>query len=194
VNDLHNQGWAGSNLSSAPDAERHYLETQGIQSSLWVAVSGRTLTPSYIAIEMLDRDQEFKLEEINAYKVVANALSNTFTREGLLEQLQVSLDETENLYNASHKLALATDLNEMLSSITQALVVPALNRGVLLMFERTPAGVLEKIIVAATWYNGRGSPPPEINSEYSVTLFGSFLSSKALNSSTISTTFKSLNR
>jgi len=100
VNDLHNQGWAGSNLSSAPDAERHYLETQGIQSSLWVAVSGRTLTPSYIAIEMLDRDQEFKLEEINAYKVVANALSNTFTREGLLEQLQVSLDETENLYNA----------------------------------------------------------------------------------------------
>jgi len=176
VNDLHNQGWAGSNLSSAPDAERHYLETQGIQSSLWVAVSGRTLTPSYIAIEMLDRDQEFKLEEINAYKVVANALSNTFTREGLLEQLQVSLDETENLYNASHKLALATDLNEMLSSITQALVVPALNRGVLLMFERTPAGVLEKIIVAATWYNGRGSPPPEINSEYSVTLFGSFLS------------------
>lgn len=176
ADDLHNHGWAGSNLSNASALEREYLIGQGIQSTLWVAVSGRATTPSFIALERLNRDQSFKSEEINAYKVVADGLSNTFTRETLLEQLQLSLDETENLYNASHKLALATNLNEMVTAITQALVVPALNRGVLLMFERSPQNAIRRIIVAANWFSGRGSPPPAIQSEYSVPLFTEFLS------------------
>lgn len=176
ADDLHKNGWAGANLFDAPALEREYLTNQGVRSTLWVAVSGRAATPSFIALERLHRDQSFKPEEINAYKVVADGLSNTFTRETLLEQLQLSLDETENLYNASHKLALATNLDEMVTAITQALVVPALNRGVLLMFERSPQNAMRRIIVAATWFSGRGTPPPEIQSEYSVPLFTEFLS------------------
>jgi signal transduction histidine kinase/DNA-binding response OmpR family regulator len=176
ANELHSKGWAGANFSSAPSIEHEYLTNQGIQSTLWVAVTGRTATPSFIAFERLEKDQTFKAEEINAYKVVADGLSNTFTRETLLEQLQLSLDETENLYNASHKLALATDLNEMVAAITQALVVPALNRGVLLMFEKSPEDKLLRIIVAANWFSGRGTPPPPIQSEYSLTIFKDFLS------------------
>jgi signal transduction histidine kinase/CheY-like chemotaxis protein len=91
--------------------------------------------------------------------VAADALANTIVREDLLEQLQASLDETENLYNASHRLALASDLKEMVAALAQDMRTLAINRGVLILFNYDQQGKLGKIYVASTWYSGSGTPP-----------------------------------
>lgn len=174
--DLHEKGWVTGTLATSPKPENKYFSDHGVGSILWVAVPGRTTTPSYIAFETSNPDREFKEEEINAYRVVSDALSNTFTREGLLEQLQVSLDETENLYNASHRLAVASNLDEMLSAITQALPVPALTRAVLISFERDEKDEIQHLLTEAVWYNGRGTPPPAIGYDYPVSVYKDFYS------------------
>ena len=141
---LHEKSWVTSDLKIASGAEKEYLTNNALNSILWIAVSGKsTSTPSYIAFESTDPERIWELEEISALQISADALSNTFTREGLLEQIQVSLDETENLYNASHRLATATDMTEMLAAIAFALNIPSINREILVLFDRDP---FDKII------------------------------------------------
>ena len=54
-------------------------------------------------------------DEINILRVAADAIANTFVREDLLTQLRANLDETESLYNASNRLVVANDFQEMLA-------------------------------------------------------------------------------
>ncbi len=175
---LHAKGWAGSLQTDAQKPEDKYFTEQGVKSILWVAVPGRTATPSYIAFETTDAGRVFREEDVNAFRVVTDALANTFTREGLLEQLQVSLDETENLYNASHRLAVASGLDEMLTAITQALPVPSLTRAVLISFNRAENDAIQQMMTDAVWYSGRGTPPPAVGYAYPLQVYQDFYSRK----------------
>ncbi len=172
---LHEKSWVTSDLKIASGSEKEYLTNNALNSILWIAVSGKsTSTPSYIAFESTDPERIWELEEISALQISADALSNTFTREGLLEQIQVSLDETENLYNASHRLATATDMTEMLAAIAFALNIPSINREILVLFDRDPFDKIISIKVAANWYSGRGTPPLKIGDEYPNPIYENF--------------------
>ena len=98
--------------------------------------------------------------------MAADAISNTFVREGLLDQLQVTLDETESLYKASNRLALANDMQEMVSAVLSGIRAAEINRAVLLLFEYDSYGKINQIDVGANWYSGRGTPPPPVGTDY----------------------------
>lgn len=162
---LRETGWVITNASEdTPEAE--FINTQHIRSSLLLAVPGNLSTPGFLAFDQLGTARTWQSEEINTLRVAADAINNTFIREDLLVQLQVSLDETEGLYKASNRLALANDMQEMVSAVLSSVRSPNINRAVLLLFEYDSFGKIEQISVGANWYSGRGTPPPPVGSEF----------------------------
>ncbi len=100
-------------------------------------------------------------------RLAADAFSNTIIREDLLGQLQISLDETESLYNASHRLAMANDLQEMVKALTIDMHTTTINRGELLLFHQNTQSKNTKIVVAANWHSGSGPKPAAVGEEFS---------------------------
>jgi signal transduction histidine kinase/CheY-like chemotaxis protein len=168
---LKEKGWVSISLSRAVEHEKEYLTSQGIHSTLLLAVSGKGNLPGFIAIDDFEQEREWLSEEISVLRVAADALANTFVREDLLEQLQVSLDESEGLYNASHRLALANDQQEMVAAITLGIRVPAINRAVLVHFDHDQLGTITHLQVAANWYSGLGTPPSAVGTEFVRTVY-----------------------
>jgi signal transduction histidine kinase/DNA-binding response OmpR family regulator len=166
LKELREKGFCATPFAQLPPAEQEFLSSQGIQSTLLLAVAGKSSVPSFIALDQVDGKRIWLNEEINVLQVAANAISNTFVREDLLDQLQVSLDETENLYNTSHRLALANSMEEMVNAIIEGVHSPRINRGVLVLFDTDNNNRISSMNVAATWYNGRGMTPPPIGSEF----------------------------
>lgn len=167
MDQLRQRGWYAGLTAEMPEQEREFLRSQGIRSSLILAVPGKRSIPSFIAFHQLDSDRIWQNEEINALRVAADAISNTFVREDLLEQVQATLDETENLYNASHRLALANDLNEMVAALAGSIRSQDLNRAVVIIFEQDDKNQVKKMNVAANWYSGHGTLPFEIGMDIS---------------------------
>lgn len=159
ISQLREKGWYANVTSEMPEQEREFLRSQGIRSSLILAVPGKRSIPSFIAFHQMDSDRIWQPDEINALRVAADAISNTFVREDLLEQVQATLDETENLYNASHRLALANDQNEMLAALAGSIRSQDLNRAVMVLFERDDKNQVIGMRVAANWYSGHGTRP-----------------------------------
>ncbi len=155
-------------------AEREYLESQGIESMLLFAVPGKHSIPNIMVFEQLNAKRTWLYEEINVLSVAADAISNTIVREDLLDQVQASLDETENLYNASHKLALASDMQEMVAAIALGLRSPVINRGVLILMDSDMSGKVSRMTVEANWYSGHGTPPPPVGTEYVASVYSRF--------------------
>jgi signal transduction histidine kinase/CheY-like chemotaxis protein len=168
---LKDKGWVSILASQASGSEKEYLASQGIQSTLLLAVTGKTSTPSFIAFDDFEKEREWVVEEVNVLRVAADALANTFIREDLLGQLQSSLDESEGLYNASHRLALANDQQEMVAAITLGIHIPAINRAVLVLFDHDQLGNLSHLEVTANWYSGWGTPPSAVGTEFVRTVY-----------------------
>ncbi len=165
--DLRDKGWHSCTANEAISPEKEYLNDHGIGSVLLIAVTGKNSTPNFLAFEQFGDNRKWLNEEINVLRVAADALANTIVREDLLDQLQVSLDETESLYNASHRLALANNLTEMVAAVALDMHAPAINRGVLVLFNNDSQGTrVGKISVAANWYSGSGMLPSSVGIEY----------------------------
>jgi signal transduction histidine kinase/CheY-like chemotaxis protein len=141
-------------------------ETSDKSSSLLIAIPGKNPIPSFLGFERLGKTIKWQSEEINILRIAADAFSNTIIREDLLNQLQSSLDETENLYNTSHQMALATDLQEMIYAITSGLPSSGLTSAVLLLFDYDNRNQLTRISVSSNWYSGKGTPPSVVGIEY----------------------------
>ena len=107
--------------------------------------------------------------------------SNTLAREDLLDQLQVSLDETEQLYNTSHRLALANTLQDMIAALTQDMKNSNINRGALITFEYDMQGKPTAMHVTANWHNGKGTPPPVLDTKLEPEIFQRYLLTPAPN-------------
>ena len=165
INQLRERGWYSGLTSEMPEQEREFLRSQGIHSSLILAVPGKRSIPSFIAFHQLDSDRVWLSEEIDSLRVAADAISNTFVREDLLEQVQATLDETENLYNASHRLALANDLNEMVTALAGSIRSQDLNRAMVVLFDQDEKNHIKKMNVAANWYGGHGTRPLDIETD-----------------------------
>ena len=163
---LRDKGWSAAQSTDALSAETDFLNGQHIRSSLLLAVPGGKSTPSFLAFDQLSSSRDWHNEEISALHVAADAISNTFIREGLMDQLQITLEETEGLYKASNRLAVANDMQEMVSAVLSGVRATEINRAVLLLFEYDTFGKITEIKVGANWYNGRGTPPPPVGTEY----------------------------
>jgi K+-sensing histidine kinase KdpD/DNA-binding response OmpR family regulator len=172
ISQLQESGWVSIQKDDKLNEPlTKWMDGRETQSILLLAVHGKSSTPSIIAFENITSERTWRNEEIGFLRVAADALSNTYIREDLVDQLQVSLDETENLYNASHQLSLANSFEEMLQSITHGLYIPDINRGVLVLFESDNLFEVTHMQVYANWHNGNGTPPPFVNAEYDVAIY-----------------------
>jgi signal transduction histidine kinase/CheY-like chemotaxis protein len=181
VKELRENGFSAGSVDELPSPEKELIQEQNISSILLLAVQGKATVPGFLAFEQVGPVRKWMPDEINGLRVAADGISNTIIREDLLEKLQSSLDETESLYNASHRLALANDMQEMVAAIAMGLRAPSINRAVLMLFDHDPSGKLSSIHIAANWYSGRGTPPPSIGTEYYGEISESFFLSSSPN-------------
>ncbi len=157
---LKEKGWISGTCSDFEGREREFLRQRGVNSLLILAVPGNRDIPSFIALEQTS-NRTWKNDETSVLQVAADALANTFVRQDLLEQLRSSLDETETLYKISHNLALAGDYPEMVRAVAGGITDEKINRVVLVLFDQQGLLAAPGYKVAASWYSGRGAPPPD---------------------------------
>lgn len=171
VDQVQERGYFQCSIETASDLEKAVLDELKARSILLLGINTGEGTTTFLLLEELTYPHVWKHEEINILTIASDAFSNTLLREGLLQQVQSSLDETENLYSASHRLALANTLSDMVTSIIEGIRIPAINRGILVLFDYGPNHEIFKFSVEANYYNGKGTPPPPVGTEYLVSLY-----------------------
>lgn len=165
IGNLRTEGWIIPTDLPIDHLARQFFSSQGIQSALILGIQGRTTMPDLLIFEHVEA-HTWTQDEINALRVAAEAIANTFVREDLLVQLRANLDETESLYKASNNLVVATNFQEMLGSVVTGVRMTEINRAVMLLFETDSHQRISRVTVQANWYSGRGTPPPEIGTEF----------------------------
>lgn len=171
VEEIKQRGYYQCSVETATDVEKAFLDGLKTRSILLLGVNTGESRLTFLLLEFATYQYSWKQEEINILSIASDSLRNTLLREGLLHQVQTSLDETENLYTASHRLALANGFSEMLASIVEGINIPAINRGILVLFGYGANNEILKMTVEANYYNGKGTPPPPIGTEYLVSLY-----------------------
>ncbi|MEA5078669.1 MAG: GAF domain-containing protein, partial [Anaerolineaceae bacterium] len=171
LNDLSLQGWHTSTLNTAEGQEKKYLQSQNIESLLLLAIPRGENQIGFIAFENFSEAHDWKKEEIDILRIGSDAFTNTLIREELLKQVESTLEETEGLYTASHQLALANDVQEMVASVIQGVHSQSINRGILVLFDYDEDGNITRLHVEANFYSGTGTPPPPIGTEYLLSLY-----------------------
>lgn len=84
----------------------------------------------------------------------------------LFAQTQAALAESRQLYDASRRLAAAATLQEVVATIVESSGISAIDRAVLMMFDRDSLGVMRGVGVAANWHSGRGLEPESFGTYY----------------------------
>lgn len=171
LNDLSLNGWHVVSQKSADGQERKYLQSQKVESLLLLAVPRGENQIGFIAFENFAEPHDWKKEEIDILRIGSDAFTNTLIREGLLKQVESSLEETEGLYSASHQLALANNVQEMVSSVIQGVHSQSINRGVLILFDYDESDNITRMRVEANYHSGAGTPPPPVGTEYLLSLY-----------------------
>jgi GAF domain-containing protein/CheY-like chemotaxis protein len=167
---LQELGNHSSTFAAASDTEKEWMTRKGIRSLLLLGVSTKTSLPGFIGFDQIGYDRVWQAEEIEALQMASAALTNTIIREDLLIQLQETLGETETLYNASRRLAVAGSLDEMAAAILETTQSTAVNRSVVLLFN----AIGKQLVVAAAHHTGQGTPPPEVGYQYSEEITAGF--------------------
>jgi len=151
VNELRENGWLVLQAVDCPVDEQNYISSEGFKSLLLLSVPGKKFTPGFIAFGERNKERTWLNEEINALRAGADGLANTFVREDLVQQIQDTLNETESLYNISHRLALANTFDEMIEAITLGFRIPTIKRGKLAIFARDAADNITGVDVVGSW-------------------------------------------
>lgn len=123
---LRERGWFAATLEDLEPFEQNFLRNLSTTSILLLAVPGKAAVPGFLAFEQAT-PRHWQNDEINILRLAADAVANTLVRQDLLEQLQASLDETENLYHLSTRMSTAATLQEMVAVIPQGMRIPAIN-------------------------------------------------------------------
>jgi signal transduction histidine kinase/CheY-like chemotaxis protein len=176
--ELNTNGWFACTIDSATEPEKTFLDSQSIKSVLLLSIKLENKPTGFIALENFISAHDWRREEIEVLRIASDSFNNTLIRERLLSQLQISLDETENLYSASHKLALANNTQEMVSAVVTGINISAINRGVLVLFDYNDKNQVNRMTVEANYYNGSGTPPPAVGTEYLTSLYESIFVAK----------------
>jgi GAF domain-containing protein len=104
--------------------------------------------------------------EIRQLKSLTDQAATVIQTQRLFEQTQRNLDLTAKLFDAGRRLNAADSLQTAVAAIVEAIPLPAINRVLLLMFDRDAAGEIDAAVVAANWYSGVGTPPTPLNMRY----------------------------
>ena len=171
LGNLRTDGWVLPMTPGFSESAEAFFTAQKIKSALVLSVPGRSAMPNLLVIEQIDHARQWHQDEINILRVAADAIANTFVREDLMTQLRANLDETESLYNATNRLVIAGDFQEMLAAILNGVKPAGLNRAMMLVFELDQYNKIAHINVAANWYSGHGTPPPPVGSQLSRAIY-----------------------
>ncbi|PKN95072.1 MAG: hypothetical protein CVU45_00880, partial [Chloroflexi bacterium HGW-Chloroflexi-7] len=177
MEDLEKIGWHSRSLSNASEPEKQWLIANDIQSILILAVKRDNKLDGFIPLEKHASVEEWKVEEINILRTASEAFSNTLIREDLLKQLRGSLSETENLYSASHQLALASTMQEMIMAVISSFSTSEVNRGEIVLFDYNMEGRISRMTIVANYSDDSTKPHFELGHEYAVELYEKLFSS-----------------
>ncbi len=170
---LENKPWFSYTQSNCPEPEKQFLIDNAIQSVLMFSIRLEDQPVGCIGLLNITSPMEWKSEQIDILTIATDSFNNTLIRESLLNRVQGSLAETESLYSASHQLALADDMQNMLEAVIEGTNVQAINRGVLVLFDYDLNNQISRMAVEANYYSGVGTPPPVRGTEYLVSLYKS---------------------
>ncbi len=90
----------------------------------------------------------------------------------LFAKTQHALVESEQLFEASRRLAAATTLDEVLTTVIESVSIAAVNRAVLLSYEYQ--GLDVSASVTANWYGGYGTSPTPVGEIYPAETFKTY--------------------
>jgi signal transduction histidine kinase/DNA-binding response OmpR family regulator len=173
VETLEKKPWVSYTQSNCPEPEKQFLIDNGIQSILLFSIRLEDQPVGCIGLVNISSTMDWKSEQIDILTIATDSFNNTLIRESLLNRVQGSLAETESLYSASHQLALADDMQNMLEAVIEGTNVQAINRGVLVLFDYDNNNQISRMAVEANYYSGSGTPPPVRGTEYLVSLYKS---------------------
>lgn len=165
MENLRKDGWSLPFSVNPDDNAEAFFKSQNVQSALVLSVAGKGTAPNLLIFEQIDHPRQWHQDEINILRVAADAIANTYVREDLLSQLRANLDETESLYNASNRLVIANDFQEMLAAVINGVKPGGINRSLMLLFETDAFNKVTRLTVQANWYSGHGTPPHAVGVE-----------------------------
>jgi GAF domain-containing protein len=118
-------------------------------------------------------------EDYAFFQQVSDQIALALEGARLSAQTQFVLAQTEKLFEASRRLAQATDLQELVKTTVETLNIPVVNRAILGAFSYNAAGELENMTDIANWWNGTGHEVAAIGTSYSAStlkMLSAFLS------------------
>jgi GAF domain-containing protein/HAMP domain-containing protein len=112
-----------------------------------------------MALQSYTRTHAFSEHDEELLTGVANQTAIALQNAYLFEEIQITLEETETLYNASRRIAAASDLDEIVAAVAEEVQVAAINRATLWVAEQDAAGNVTHFVSAANWYREEGTSP-----------------------------------
>jgi GAF domain-containing protein len=89
----------------------------------------------------------------------------------LLSQTQRALEETETLYTASQRLAVASQAQEMVAAVAESVRIDTVDRVVLWSVERDDRDQVEGFVSVANWHRGDGPRPLAVGTRFPLAAF-----------------------
>ena len=124
----------------------------------------------YISVNVhVERDEQGKIQRF--YGANQDITERKLAEEELRAretQLSAALTQTEKLYEASGRLALATNLQELVETVVNTLKIPEINRALLVSFNYTQGDDLDGMDIIANWWDGSGHEVTSVGTHYSL--------------------------
>ncbi|MBN1179059.1 MAG: GAF domain-containing protein [Anaerolineae bacterium] len=133
----------------------------GATSKSWLGVP-LTVGPRILgvmAVQSYTRPFSFNEHDEDLLTGVANQTAIALQNAYLFEEIQVTLEETETLYNASRRIASANTMDEIVAAVAEEVQAPAINRAMLWVAEYNLDGEVDSFVAAANWYREQGTSP-----------------------------------
>lgn len=165
-----NRSMVFADIRNSDFAEHRHLVKQGLRS----VVAAPLIVEGQVAGSLnigSNRPNAYGVNDQNLAEQMAAILSSAIESRRLFAQTQAALALTENLYEAGRRISEAGDLPEVLTAVAETVSESAINRAVLVTFDRDSAGEVEAMTVAANWHSGQGTPPTPIGTRYPRTVF-----------------------
>lgn len=160
-------------IKESTNQDLQSLAEQGIRSVLIapLVAGGKTIGTLNVAS---NEPNAYTSRDEDLMRQTASLLSSAIENARLTQQTKEALELTENLYQAGRRLNEAKDLQELVAVIPYSISIPAINRVTLNIFEYNVAGEVIATTVAANWYRGQGTLPPDVGTRFTRQMFDAF--------------------
>ncbi|NDJ78463.1 MAG: GAF domain-containing protein, partial [Chloroflexi bacterium] len=165
----NNESVIVNNVNRAPDfLPNPLLPNTRSELAVPMVVGGRVIGVLDVQADEVNRFTETDAAVQTTLAAQIAAAVNNARTFAEVEQLQ---GETSMLYDASQRISTATEINELIAAVVEAVHVPAINRAVLFGFEYGSDGEVEVVTAIGNWHSGEGSPPTPVGRRYDLDQF-----------------------